>query len=147
VNIRWHTVCSPLYTKLITAASYTSEYSSCMFSSIKSQSRYKRICYVSFSSSFFNTRLIQDNIQCISGTQPNDQSSRRQHAPEHIYFPSKMFLNPVHYEQTLPSAIHHTSNVSLQENVTPCFDLPNQTTFPLSLFCLPYLYTDVMATD
>ena len=43
----------------------------------------------------------------------------------------------VHYEQTLSTAIHHTSKVSLlPENVKPCCDLPKQNTFPLLLLCL-----------
>jgi len=66
----------------------------------------------------------------------------------YIFRVENVFNAQVHYEQTLSSAIHHTSNVSLlQENVKPCCDLPKQTTFRLLLFCLPYLYSEVMATS
>jgi len=42
-----------------------------------------------------------------------------------------------HYEQTLLTAIHHTSKFSLlPESAKPCCDLPKQNTFPLLLLCL-----------
>jgi len=95
---------------------------------------------------FVRARLIYDSIQCVTGTQPNDQPARRLNAPKHIFFMSKMFFNAkVHYEQTLSSAIHHTSNVSLlQENITPCCNLPKQSTFPLLLLRLQYLNLQTM---
>jgi hypothetical protein len=65
-----------------------------MLSSIKSQSRYKRSFYVSFSSSFSSARLIHDSTQCVTRRQPNGQPARRYHAPKHVFFVSKMFLTP-----------------------------------------------------
>ena len=51
----WHTVCCALYTKPLTATQYSYKclFITIIFSSIKSQSRYKRSFYVSFSSSSF----------------------------------------------------------------------------------------------
>jgi hypothetical protein len=41
---------------------------------------------------FLGGRLIFDSMQCVTGTQSNDQPARRLHAPKHVFFASKMFL-------------------------------------------------------
>ena len=94
-----------------------------MFSSVKSQSRYKRSAYVSLSSRFSTCPFQSITVsQGVTGTLACTQVT-----------PS------VHYEQALTNATHHTCNVSLlQANVKPCCDLPKQSTFPLLLLCLLY---------
>jgi hypothetical protein len=53
----------------------------------------------------------------------------------YIFRVENVFNAKVHYQQTLSSAIHHTSNVRLlQENVTPSCNLPKQSTFPWLLY-------------
>jgi hypothetical protein len=87
-------------------------------------------------------------MQCVTGTHPNDKPARRQHVPKHIFRVENVLNALVHYEQTLSSALHHTSNVGLlQENVTPCCDLPKQNTFPLLLLSLLHWNSQIMTTS
>jgi len=104
-----------------------------MFSSVKSQSWYKRSAYVSLSSSFLCARF--NPLQFFSALQGHNHRSASQ------TLPSTQVTRSVHYELALTNAICHTSNVSLlQASVKPCCDLPKQNTFPLLLLCLLYSY-------
>jgi len=54
-----------------------------MFTSVKSQSRYKRSAYVSLSSSFSTCPFQYITVsQWVTGTQPHGQPARRLHAPK-----------------------------------------------------------------
>ena len=102
-----------------------------MFSSVKSQSRYKRSAYVSLSSSF-STCPFQSTSFSMRYTDATTRSASQSLACTQV-------TPLVHYELALTNATHHTCNVSLlQASVKPCSDLPKQSTFPLLLLCLLY---------
>jgi hypothetical protein len=90
-----HTFLRALQLKLLTATQYSSDYLfiMLMFSSIISQSRYKRFC-VSFSFSFstcpFQHSIIFNRLpeHNVTGTQP-DASMH----PEHVLLMARMFLH------------------------------------------------------
>jgi hypothetical protein len=92
----WHTVCCALQPKQLTATQYSSEYLFIllMFSSIKSQSLYKRKFYVSLSSSFsicpFQPIItfcpLQVHIE--TGSQPDASMN-----PEHVFSWQEIFMH------------------------------------------------------
>ena len=91
-------------------------YSSRLFSSIKTKSRFKR-----------------------------SQSDASMHPNMNFRVQNVCY---VHYEQTLSTAIHHTSKVSLlPENVKPWCDLPKQNTFPLLLLYLLHWNSNTATTS
>ena len=99
-----------------------------MFSSVKSQSRYKRNAYVSLSSSF-STCPFQSTIvfQSVTGTQPHEQPCQT--------LACTQVTRSVHYELALTNAIHHTSDVSLlQASIKPCCDLTEHISFAPVMF-------------
>jgi hypothetical protein len=117
-----------------------------MFSSIKSQSRYKMSFYVSFSSSFSSARLIYDNTQCFTGTQPNDQPARRNNVPKHAFFASKMFLTRKSITNR-PCAVLYTilpMSVRTQPNDQPArrYNVPKHVFFASKMFLTPKSITN-----
>jgi len=102
-----------------------------MFSSVKSQPRYKRSgCVTQFQ--FF---YVPVSILYSFSMRYRDATTRS--ASQMLA--CTQITRSVHYELALTNATHHTSNVSLlQASVKPCCDLPKQSTFPLFLLCLLY---------
>ena len=104
-----------------------------MFSSNASQSRYKEASMCHPVPVFLCALLIHDSMQCATRTQPSDWPVIRNECIETYIFHVKNFL----HEQAFSSALRHTSNVSLlQENVTPCCDLPKHSNLLLLLLRL-----------
>ena len=65
-----------------------------MFPSVTSQSRHKRSAYVSLSSSFSTCPFQSITVfQCVTGTQPHEQPTRRQHAPKRRVRPLRTGLD------------------------------------------------------
>jgi hypothetical protein len=89
----WHTFCYAVYTKLLTATQYSSEYLfiMLMFSSIKSQSQYKKSFYVSFSCSF-STCPFQPFISSGCFRNSTKQPARCKQAPRTCILMARMFL-------------------------------------------------------
>ena len=105
-----------------------------MFSSVKSQSRYKRSAYVSLSSLFPRARF-----NPLQFSNPLQGRNHKISQPDASMHPSDAF-SPLRMAFT--NATQHTSNVSLlQASVKPCCDLP-KLTFPLLLLCLLYSHSN-----
>ena len=110
-------------------------YSSRLFSSIKSQSRYKTRFHVSFSSSF-STGLFQCMTVAMSYRDATIRAASQTltHTLTCTYRVENVYNAEVNYEHTVSRDIHHIYIVSLpQQKVTPCCYLPTQCTFPLYL--------------
>ena len=129
VNGSWHTV-SDVQNTLMAATSKSSEYL------LITLTISKKLVYV-IQFQFFHVPFESMAICNRMRTYPNYQPASQTLACTQtcIFRVENVFNAQVHYEQTLSSAIHRTSKVSLlQENVTPCCDLPKQSTFPALLF-------------
>jgi len=109
-----------------------------MFPSFKSQSRYKRSFYVSFSSSFSTWPFQSMTVwNCLQGCKQTNCQQQANKLP-HIFFLSKTFLSVSQLRTDIVKC--YTSYFQCQyttRKVTPCFDLPKQNAFSLYLLCLP----------
>jgi hypothetical protein len=67
------------------------------------------LCVIQFQF-FCVPNSIHDSTQCGIRTQPNNENARRQHAPKHVLFVSKMFLSRVqlrtHFVETNTPYMH-----------------------------------------
>ena len=113
---------------------------------------YREICHL-VNRSWHMSVLYRPNCWQLSNTVRNIHSSRLCFHPlNHNHDTKEASQTPactqtsifrvqnvcyVHYEQTLSTAIHHTSKFrQLPENLKPCCDLPKKSTFPSLLLCL-----------
>jgi len=134
VNRSWHTVCSALLPKPLTAANATLwtfiHHSYVFIRYITIMTQKKRLCVTQFQ--FFYVPVSIHYSFPIRYRDATTRSACQTLACTQVT-PS------VHYELALTNVTHNTFDVSLlQASVKLCCDLPKQSTFPLLLLCLIY---------
>ena len=133
VNSSWHSVCSALLPKLLTATNAAMNiYSSCLcvHPLNHNHDRKEALCVTQFQ--FYYVPISIHYSFSIRYWDATTLSACQTLACTPV-------SRSVHCKLALTNATQHTSDVSLlQASVKPCCDLPKQSTFPLLLLCLLY---------